>query len=215
MKKILIAIPCLGQKVDAYLAHSLCESIKMGADYGLDINCVFLANESILPMAKNELFKVAYNDQYDAMVFIEDTLYWDEKTLVDILLSEHDVVTLPVVNKNDKQESYNVKVDAVTITPHDYFKVKQTDTSFLKLSKKVITDLWNSNAELQFRGKKIKNICEYGFQNSEFIGEDSVLSTKIKELGYDILVYPNHTVSRVGYKLYTGDFDQHIVNEFN
>lgn len=215
MKKILIAIPCLGQKVDAYLAHSLCESIKMGADYGLDINCVFLANESILPMAKNELFKVAYNDQYDAMVFIEDTLYWDEKTLVDILLSEHDVVTLPVVNKNDKQESYNVKVDAVTITPHDYFKVKQTDTSFLKLSKKVITDLWNSNVELQFRGKKIKNICEYGFQNSEFIGEDSVLSTKIKELGYDILVYPNHTVSRVGYKLYTGDFDQHIANEFN
>ena len=30
MKKVLIATPCLDQKVDAYFVHSLCESIKLG-----------------------------------------------------------------------------------------------------------------------------------------------------------------------------------------
>jgi hypothetical protein len=56
MKKVLIATPCLDQKVDAYFVHSLCESIKLGLKNGLDIKCIFLANESILPMARNGCF---------------------------------------------------------------------------------------------------------------------------------------------------------------
>jgi hypothetical protein len=68
MKKVLIATPCLDQKVDAYFVHSLCESIKLGLQRKLDIRCVFLANESILPMARNELFALAYKENYGSDV---------------------------------------------------------------------------------------------------------------------------------------------------
>jgi len=108
MKKVLIATPCLDQKVDAYFVHSLCESIKLGIKNDLDIRCVFLANESILPMARNELFKLSYTDNYDVMVFIDDDEYWDEKALIEIIQSEKDVITIPVVNKEDKKSKYNV-----------------------------------------------------------------------------------------------------------
>jgi hypothetical protein len=207
MKKILIATPCLDQKVDAYFVHSLCESIKLGLKHNLDIRCIFLANESILPMARNELFALAYNENYDTMVFIDDDEYWDEKALIEIIESSKDVITLPVVNKGDKQITFNVWLNNDAEKDKDgYIKIKKCGTGFLKLSRKVIEDLWESNTELFFRNRKIKNICEYTYENGNFIGEDITLSNKINELGYDIWLNPKHTVSHIGNKMYKGDF---------
>jgi hypothetical protein len=208
MKKVLIATPCLDQKVDAYFVHSLCESIKLGLKHDLDIKCVFLANESILPMARNELMNLAYTEKYDTTVFIDDDEYWKESVLIDIILSEKDVITVPVVNKGDKDILYNIWLPKTPeIDPTDgYVKVEKSGTGFLKLSRKVIVDLWESNTELNFRGKQLKNICEYTYSDGEFIGEDITLSRKIKELGYTIWCNPHHTVSHIGNKMYKGDF---------
>lgn len=206
MKKILIATPCLDQKVDAYFVHSLCESIKLGIKHDLDIKCVFLANESILPMARNELFNLAYHENYDTMVFIDDDEYWNEQALIDILLSDKDVITVPVVNKSDKQVKFNVDLASTNTDQDGYAKANTTGTGFLKLSRKVFTQLWESNTELEFRGKKIKNICEYTYSNGSFVGEDITLSRKIKELNHTIWVYTKHTVSHIGNKMYVGDF---------
>ncbi len=208
MKKILIATPCLDQKVDAYFVHSLCESIKLGIKNDLDIRCVFLANESILPMARNELFALAYKDNYDTMVFIDDDESWKEHALIEILQSNKDVVSLPVVNKGDTDIGFNVWLnkDSEKDPSDGYIKINKCGTGFLKLSRKVIEDLWNSNTELMFRNKKLKNICEYTYVNGDFIGEDITLTKKIKELGYDIWLNPNYTVSHIGNKMYKGDF---------
>lgn len=208
MKRILIATPCLDQKVDAYFVHSLCESIKLGLKNDFDIRCVFLSNESILPMARNELFNLAYQDKYDTMVFIDDDEYWNAKALIEILKSEKDVITVPVVNKTDKKIEFNIWLSSNNeIDPKDgYIKIEKTGTGFLKLSQKVITGLWESNTELLFRNKPLKNICEYTYGGGNFVGEDVTLSKKIKELGYTIWCYPHHTVSHIGNKMYIGDF---------
>ena len=206
MKKVLIATPCLDQKVDAYYTHSLCESIKLGLKYNFNINAVFIANESILPMARNELFNLAYHQNYDIMVFIDDDKYWDAKALIDILSSEKDVITIPVVNKEDTKISYSVTLVNNQMDNDGYAQAKTLGTGFLKLSRKVFTQLWESNTELEFRGNKLRNICEYTFCNGSFVGEDITLSKKIKELGYTIWVYTKHTVSHIGNKMYVGDF---------
>lgn len=209
MKTVLIATPCLDQKVDAYFVHSLCESIKLGLKNDFDIRCVFLANESILPMARNELFTLAYNEKYDNMVFIDDDEYWDKKALIEILLSDKDVISLPVVNKGDKEITFNVWGTPNIDEKDGYIKADKVGSGFLKLSRKVIVDLWESNSELLFRGKKLKNICEYTFKNGDFVGEDITLCDKIKELGYDIWINPKHTVSHIGNKMYVGNFEKH------
>lgn len=209
MKKVLIATPCLYQKVDAYFVHSLCESIKLGLKNDLDIKCIFLANESILPMARNELFKLAYDENYDVMVFVDDDECWDENALIEIIQSEKDVVTIPVVNKGDREIRYNIWLNNNHQKDIDgYIKAEKCGTGFLKLSRKVIADLWNSNTELLFRERRLKNICEYTFENGVFVGEDIALSKKIKELGYHIWVNPKYTVSHIGNKMYTGNFER-------
>ena len=108
----------------------------MGLKHDLQINVVFLANESILPMARNELFNLAYHQNYDTMVFIDDDEYWNEQVLIDIILSDKDVVTVPVVNKGDKDISYNIFLpEEITVDEKDgYIKTKKSGTGFLKLS---------------------------------------------------------------------------------
>lgn len=209
-KRVLIATPCLDQKVDAYFVHSLCESIKLGMKHNLDIKCVFLANESILPMARNELLNLSYQEQYDITVFIDDDEYWDEQVLIDICLSDKDVITVPVVNKSDKEIGYNIWLPPETervVDPDDgYIQVEKSGTGFLKLSKKIISDLWNSNEKVFFRNKELRNICEYKCENGGFVGEDITLSKKIREIGYPIWCNPHHTVSHIGNKMYNGNF---------
>lgn len=216
MKRVLIATPCLNQKVDAYYVHSLCESIRLGQKNNLSINAIFLANESILPMARNELLNLAYKEKYDAMVFIDDDEMWDEHALIEILCSSKDVIAIPVVNKGDTNVQFNIYLNkTVKRDPQDqYIIANRVGTGFLKLSKKIIEDLWLSNVELDFRGKKLKNICEFTYINGNFIGEDITLSNKINELGYKIWVKPNHTVSHLGNKMYKGNF-QSILDTLN
>jgi hypothetical protein len=177
----------------------------LGLKHNLDINAVFLSNESILPMARNELFNLAYTQSYDAMVFIDSDEYWDAECLIDVLELEQDVITVPVVNKGDSRIEFNVVVhNPLQTTSSGLVRAQQSGTGFLKLNRCVIEDLWHSNTELVFRNKKLKNICEYGSLAGNFVGEDIVLSQKIQELGYDIWIYPNHTVRHIGNKMYTG-----------
>lgn len=205
MKKILIATPALDQRVDCYYVHSLCESIKLGLKHNFEINAVFLANESILPMARNELFYLAYTQEYDSMVFIDSDEYWSAECLIDILQMPQDVITVPVVNKGDQRIEFNVVADSSkTTADNGLVLAAKTGTGFLKLNRCVIEDLWDSNTALNFRGKTLKNICEYSAINGDFVGEDIALSRKIQELGYQIWIYPGHTVSHIGNKMYTG-----------
>lgn len=216
MINVLIATPCLDQKVDAYYVHSLCESIKLGLKHNIDIKAVFLANESILPMARNELIGIGYNEKYDQLVFIDDDQYWNPQCLIDVILSPKDVIAVPVVNKSDSKEGYNIFLSKLLERdPKDnYLKADKVGTGFLKLSRRVVVDLWESNVELAFRNKKLRNVCEYTYVNGIFTGEDITLSSKIRELGYTIWVNPKTTVSHIGNKMYQGNFAR-FVNEHN
>jgi hypothetical protein len=206
MKRVLIATPCLDGKVDAWFVNSLYESTKLGLQNDIMFQPVFLANESILPMARNELINLAYKEQYDCMVFIDDDEEWQPQALIDIVNSSKNVVAIPVVNKGDKKIEYNIFGVDKTPDIDGYLKIDRCGTGFLKLSKKVVKDLWESNPDCEFRGRNLKYICEYNLINNSFYGEDIILCEKIKELGYQIWLNPNYTVFHLGNKKYIGDF---------
>jgi hypothetical protein len=212
MKRVLIATPCLDGRVEAYYSNSLYESVKLGLQNDIMLQPVFLAYESILPMARNELLALCYREQYDAMVFIDDDESWTAQYLIDIINSPKDVIALPVVNKGDDRIQYNVYFkDTVERDPADgYISIHEVGTGFLKLSQQVVTDLWNADVAAEFRGKTLKNICEYRIENGAFVGEDIGLCRKIRSLGYDIWLNPAHTVEHIGSKKFQGDFNRYL-----
>ena len=215
-KTVLIGTPCLDGKIDAWYVNSLTDTIRVAMANNVYVKPIFLAYESILPMARNELFKIAYEAKFDHLIFIDSDVSWEPLALMEVIHSEKQVVGLPYPLKNENPGNYNISIgDANNIVQDEktgYIKVANHGTGFLKIDRVVIEALWNSNTFLEFREKQLKYICEYQGQYTYFMGEDVVLCNKIRELGFDIWVNPKTTCIHIGNKIYTGNFQEYINN---
>jgi hypothetical protein len=212
-RRILVGTPALNGQVDCWYADSMFDSIRWGYAHGIVFIPSILHNESILPMARNELIASAYHHDMD-LVFIDADERWHPKALLDVVTAPYDVVGLPYVKKTDEPHQYNLKVtDLSALVPDSegYCKVQAIGTGFLKISHNALSALWESHPDVTFRGKTLKAICEYGVTaDGDFIGEDITLCNKLRALGYDIMLNTNYTVSHTGTKTWHGDFQQFL-----
>jgi hypothetical protein len=216
LRKVLIGIPALDGKIDAWCADSLFDSIKLGLYHGINLIPSILHNESILPMARNSLLKMAYDHQVESIIFIDDDEKWDPQALIDVVNSPYQVFGLPVVSKTDEYGKYNIRIEDPNNLHYDdvgNLSVDGIGTGFLKIGRKALTDLWNSSRELHFRGKNLRMICEYGEVGSEFVSEDYNLCRKLKDLGYSIWVNPRQTVQHTGTKTWSGNFEEFLLGQ--
>lgn len=209
LRKVIIATPALTGEVHSYYLDSIVSSLKVCLANGIELFPITLINESILPMARNELIAMAYNSGAESMVFVDSDQAWNPFALLRVINLPHDVLGLPVVDKTDEPGNFNVKIhdpSSIQFDEHGCIKTDGIGTGFLKLSQRALEALWNSNVSTVFRGKTLKLICEYSTHYNEFMGEDICLSRKLKELGFDIWVDPTSTCAHVGNKIWSGDF---------
>jgi len=210
---VLIGTPTLDGKLDAWYVNSLIDTIKLGIANNIFIKPIFLAYESILPMSRNELFKIAYDGKFDCLLQIDADVCWDPSALIEIILAKEEVIGLPYPLKTEGGGNYNTNIgDPKFLTTGNtgYIKVSTTGTGCLKITRPVIEALYNSNDTVFFRNKQIKNICEYLTIDSVLIGEDVTLCNKIKELGFNIWLKPDSTCMHIGNKIYAGDFQSYL-----
>lgn len=210
-KRVLIGTPSLDGRVDAWFCFALHELGKEGLKQGIDFNLILLSYESILPMARNEILTAAIQQNVDALVFIDSDVYCDPKALINIIKDEREVVAIPTIKKSD-QESYDIFFQEKPTVQNNWVKAAAVSTSCLKLGKKVLKTLSENSTQTVFRGKVLKNICQYDFVGEGFIGEDIYLCEKIKKLGFDIWVNTEYTCMHIGPKVYVGDFKKLIEN---
>jgi len=209
LRRVLVGTPALDGRVDAWYSDSMFDSIKHGLYAGINIIPSILHNESILPMARNCLIQSAVLHDMESLVFIDSDEQWKPQALLDLINSPHDVHGLPVINKSDEQEAYNVRLlDPSNVQSDDEGNIVANGigTGFLKLSRKALLSLWETHDDIHFRGKDLKAICEYGQVGKEFVSEDYNLCNKLTGLGYKIWVSTRHTVSHRGTKTWHGDF---------
>ena len=209
LRRVLVGTPALDGRVDAWYSDSMFDSIKLGLYAGINIIPSILHNESILTQARNELIRSAYVHEVESLIFIDSDQQWEAQALLDLINSPYDVHGLPVINKSDEKEAYNVRLlnpGNVQSDDEGNIVANGIGTGFLKLSRKAIVALCESSRVLEFRGKKLPMVCEYGEVDGEFVSEDYNLCNKLGDLGYQIWVGTQHTVSHRGTKTWRGDF---------
>ncbi len=216
LRRVLIGTPALDGRVDCWYADSLFDSIKLGLYQGINIIPSILHAESILPQARNELLKLAYDNDMESIVFIDSDERWQPEALLSVINSPYEVFGLPVVSKTDNYGAYNIRIEDPANLVYDdagNLSVDGIGTGFLKIGRKALTDLWNSSRELHFRGKNLRMICEYGEVGSDFVSEDYNLCRKLKDLGYNIWVNPRQTVQHTGTKTWSGNFEEFLLGQ--
>ena len=213
LRRVLVGTPCLSGVADCWYCDSMFDSIKLGLYAGINIIPSLLLSESILPMARNELIRSAVIHEVESLIFIDSDEQWQPQALIDLINSPYDVHGLPVINKSDEQEAYNVRLlDPGNVESDGDGNIVSNGigTGFLKISRNALLALWDTHPDIHFRGKTLKTICEYGQVGNEFVSEDYNLCNKLKDLGYQIWVSTKYTVSHRGTKTWHGAFGEYL-----
>ena len=209
MKKVLIGTPSHDGRIDVWFANSLLQTIKMSSEYGYDVHAIYTSYDSLIQRSRNSLFKLAIENDYDYLFFIDSDVEWEAESFFRILEREEPVVGGVVVKKNDIEEGYAVQILDKNLKKSADEKLIEVDgigTGFLKISRFALEKVWEISEPYQMDGQENRMVCDVIIENGQLISEDYVFCKKWQKLGYKTWIDPTVNLNHIGIKKYKGDF---------
>jgi len=214
MQKVLIGTPCYDGKVDVWFANSLLNTIKMSYDKGINVHAIYTSYDSLVQRARNSLFRLALEGDYDYLFFIDSDVEWEAEWFFRLLERPEPIVGAALVKKNEKEE-YTVKIVDKTLKWSEDQKIIEVEgvgTGFLKISKFALLKLWEIGEKYQSQGVEERMVFDIKVENGDLISEDYILCNKWKSLGYKVWLDPTITINHIGIKKFKGDLAAHLKN---
>ena len=104
MTKILIGTPAHDGRLDVWYTNSLINTVKMSFEKGVRIDPIYTSFDSLIQRARNSLFKIAVEQDYDYLFFIDSDVEWEPEWFYRILECPVDIVGAALVKKSDDNE---------------------------------------------------------------------------------------------------------------
>jgi hypothetical protein len=214
MQKVLIGTPCYDGKVDVWFANSLLNTIKMSYDKGINVHAIYTSYDSLVQRARNSLFRLALEGDYDYLFFIDSDVEWEAEWFFRLLERPEPIVGAALIKKTEKEE-YTVKIVDKTLKWSEDQKIIEVEgvgTGFLKISKFALLKLWEMGEKYQSQGVEERMVFDIKVENGDLISEDYILCNKWKSLGYKVWLDPTITINHIGIKKFKGDISAHLKN---
>lgn len=205
--KVLIATPCLDGRLDAWYANSLVNSIRVAQANDIFLHPIFVSYDALIQRVRNDLFALAVEGDYDHVIWIDSDLEWNPMWIMELLSRPEDVVGGTYRKKTDDHEVYVVKTQNMDIEDSGLIKVDGLGMGFVKMSRQAVLDLWEHAEEYENEGRVRRMVCNIAVVDGKLHSEDTVVFTKLRELGYDIWLDPKMTCAHVGTKKFVGSFE--------
>jgi hypothetical protein len=165
-----------------------------------------MSYDALVQRARNDLFRLAIEGEYDAVVWVDGDLEWHPMWIMELLASDKDVVGGTYRKKTDDAELYTVKTQNLE-AENGLVKVESLGLGFVKMSKKAVQDLWDASESYQNEGRECRMVCDIKVVDGQLCSEDVVVFQKLKSLGYDIWLDPRMTCVHIGTKKFYGNFE--------
>jgi hypothetical protein len=204
--KVLIATPSYDGRLDVWYTTSLVNSVRIAQEKGIFLHPVFMSYDALVQRARNDLFRLAIEGEYDAVVWVDGDLEWHPMWIMELLASDKDVVGGTYRKKTDDAELYTVKTQNLE-AEDGLVKVESLGLGFVKMSKKAVRDLWDASESYQNEGRECRMVCDIKIIDGQLCSEDVVVFQKLKDLGYDIWLDPRMTCVHIGTKKFYGNFE--------
>ena len=211
VRKVLIATPAHDGRLDVWYATSLVNSIRVAQANNVFLHPVFMSYDALVQRARNDLFRLAVEGEYDDIIWIDADLEWNPMWIMEMLSRPEDVIGGTYRKKTDDAEMYTVKTQNLDRNEETgYIKVEGVGTGFLKLSRKSFMALWEASEPYQNEGREGRMVCDIQIVDGQLCSEDVVLCQKLNSLGFDIWLAPHMTCVHIGTKKFYGDFEGFI-----
>jgi hypothetical protein len=210
MRKVLIGTPSYDGKVDVWFANSLVNTIRLTPPDTVIVP-VYMAYDALVQRARNDLVKLALEEEFDDLIFIDADQEWNPEWINTLLNHDADVVGGTVVKKSDIP-AFNVKAlaEGLTTGENGLMEVECVGTGFLKLSRKALQDVWDISEEYTNEGKTNRMVFDIKIMNGELVSEDNVFCRKWHGLGGKVYIDPTMTCNHIGNKKYMGNFLEYL-----
>ena len=207
MRKVLIATPALDGRLDVWFTNSVINAVRIAQSEGVFLHPVFLSFDALIQRARNDLFRLAVEGEYDDMIFVDSDIEFDPQWIMELINREEDVVGGTYRKKTDEQEMYVVKTLNTEKSENGLIKVEGLGTGFVKISKKAFLALWEDSQPYQNEGREGRMVCNVEVIDGDLVSEDIVLFRKLKKLGFDVWLDPRMTCNHTGAKKFIGSFE--------
>lgn len=205
---VMIGTPSFDGKVDVYYVDSLIKTIHLCNRNNIALIPVFIAYDSLLVRARNDLFAMAHKNNVDDLVFIDADEGWQENDFARLLSHPVDLVGGTARRKSDV-ESYAVKIKqeiGLAINAQGLIDVSGIGSGFTRLSKRCIQTLWMNSASYIDKGEEKKDVYSVVVEDNNMISEDINMCKKWISLGGTVYFDPFITCDHIGIKKFSGDF---------
>ena len=172
-----------------------------------------MSYDSLVQRARNDLVRLALDEGFDALVFMDSDQEWDPEWIFKLLDYKEDVVGGTVVKKSD-QLLFNVKAlkTGLKREANGLMEVEAIGTGFMKITRKALQEVWDVSSEYTNEGKKCRMVFDVQLVDGELVSEDNVFCRKWRSLGNKVWIDPTMTCNHIGSKKYSGNF-MHFLNQ--
>jgi len=213
IRTVMLASPCHNGLVDAYHASSLSETCKIGIMNNINVVAIYLAFDSLVQRARNDIFKMAVEANVDDLVFIDTDQDWDPNDFFKLLSHDLPVVGVPVRKKSDN-EQYNVKilstVDQLSIDENMLLEVASVGTGMLRIRKDALQAIWESAESEEYtedhKPGTSRMIFDVKIIDKKLYSEDTIFCKRWTDLGHKVFVDTSINVCHAGYNRWQGNF---------
>jgi len=215
MKKILVGTPAHDGRVEVYYANALIQTIRYMESKLYEVHPIFMSYDSLVQRARNDLIKIAVEQDYDYLFFIDSDMIWEPQWVDELINTPVDVISGTARKKTDNELSFAIKIkkdfeNAKRLpTNPDVMEVTGTGMAFTKITKKAFTDIWNISPKYKNGEREGRMVFDIGIDNDgELYSEDTSFCNKWKSLGGTTWVNISMTCGHIGSKVFTGNFKQ-------
>lgn len=214
MRKVLIGTPAHDGRVDVWYCNSLVETIRKSYERNIYVHAIYTSYDSLIQRSRNSLVKIALEQGFDDLFFIDSDVEWNTEWFFNILASNEPIVGAALVKKDDVTEGYTVKITDKDLKYNNLGTLIEVDgvgTGFMKISRFALQKLWDTSPKYRDDDGTINSmVFDVIVENGELISEDYVVCKKWRDLGFKVWIDPTITCNHIGVKKFKGNLNEFI-----
>lgn len=209
--KIVFATPTVSKPHPAYV-EALEKSIPVLDAAGIEHGATAVVGSAYISWARAEMAARFLKTDADYIVYLDHDVSWQPEDLLKLLAVEGDVIAGLYRFKEEPESYMGALTGEYPVVREDgCIQATAVPAGFLRISRAAIEIIKDAHPELCFGPEKNVDLFNHGAHNGLWWGEDYAFSRRWTELGGEIWVVPDLSLTHHGDKPYPGNYHEFLL----
>jgi len=193
MKRVLLAAITENNQCSVAFTNALVQSVREGLNTQVEVLPVFFQSAGNWAMAANQAMTLAWENELDGLVLVDPNVSWKPETLLKLCSTDKDAAAVPLASRG----GFNVGLGELARLQEDEktgeIKVSYASLGFFYLSAYALKRLCETHPTVSYHNQDTKLVLQSGDIYASYHTHEEVLAFRLRELGIEIWLDPNHT----------------------